>query len=328
MISVDETLQNMEVWILSDGKVGHVNQSLGIAESLDISPEIIELKEKPYGKILGRINGSMAVENKFAEPWPDMVIATGTLPALVSGWIKQQNPKTITVQMMTPPSKHYLYDIIATPLHDSIRKRNNIIHTIGSPNRITPQVLQEAKKKWKHEFLKMDNPLAILIGGSNKYFTFNEEYAEKFAKDTIKFAEKHGFKSLLVTSSRRTGEEQIKIIEDIFAKSKLTIYFWNGEGENPYSGYLSWAKAVLVTADSIGMISESCTVGLPICVYGIEHMKSKKFSRFFKAVNAQKMLTKFSLNAGEFNAPANPLSDTKMVSGAVQAIILKRNFVG
>lgn len=328
MIPNDEILQQMKVWILSDGKIGHVNQSLGVAEELNINPEIIELEEASYSKVLGRINGSWAVKNKFSPPWPDMVIATGTLPALVSGWIKQQSPQTINVQMMKPPCKHYLYDIIASPVHDGMAKNYNIINTIGSPNRITHKVLDEEKSKWNSKFSKMKKPLAVLIGGSNKDFDFNEYNAITFATDTIAFANKHGFKSLLITVSRRTSEKQTKLIQDIFNKSNLDIYFWDGDGNNPYFGYLAWAEAVLVTADSIGMVSESCTAGLPVCVYGMDNMNSKKFAKFFKLLLSQKMIHKFSLKEIEFTAPENHLSDTKMVAGAIHAAVMRNNLVG
>jgi mitochondrial fission protein ELM1 len=328
MPSVDEILENMDVWVLSDGKIGHVNQSLGVAEALNISPKLIELKEKPYAKILGRINGSWAVENDFSAPWPDMVIATGTLPAFVSGWIKTQNPETITLQMMTPPCRKGLYDIIASPLHDGLQRRDNVINTIGSPNRITKERLEEAKEKWSGDFSKLKEPLAVIIGGSNKYFTFDEQKAENFVMEVVSFAQKNGFHSLLVTASRRTGEKQIEAIQRVFQESGLDIYFWDGEGDNPYFGYLAWAKAAVVTADSIAMVSESCTAGLPVCVYGIEHIKSSKFARFFKALLSQKMIHPFSLNKIDFTAPAHALSDTQMVAGAIHAVILRNNLVG
>lgn len=323
MQSIDELLQQMKVWILSDGKMGHVNQSLGVAESLNIQPEIIQLQQKKYGKILGRISGDWAVKNKLEGPWPDMVIATGTLPGLVSGWIKEQHPETITIQMMTPPGKYYLYDLIAAPLHDGTAHRKNIIHTIGSPNLITPERLEKAKGTWQKQFKKMTNPLAVLVGGSNKFFTFTQADAEAFAMETVAFAKENGFKSLLVTTSRRTGEAQTATLQKAFESSGLPLYFWSGEGDNPYLAYLAFADAVAVTADSIGMISESCSAGLPVTVYGMEKMHSKKFQRFFKALLSQQSIVPFTKGKTDFAKDTNPLSDTQKVAGAIHGLILR-----
>ncbi len=330
MKTLGEILPDLTVWILSDGKIGHVNQSIGVAEELGVNFKTINLEPTKYAKILGRINGSLAVKNKLSAPWPDMIIATGTLPALVSGWIKQQSPKTVIIQIMTPPNKHYLYDVIAVPSHDKIKNKANVIRTIGAPNKITKNRLIKAKKHWKKEFASFENPLAVLIGGSNKNFIFTDENAKKFAKDIIKFAQLNNFSSLLVTSSRRTGEKQAQLIREILKGSKLPVNFWCGENKNnPYFAYLSYAKAVVVTADSIGMISESCTANLPVIVYGIENMQSRKFKKFFKIMLAKNLIKSFKLNKMDLSAAENPLSDTQVIVGAVSGVLIRKyNFIG
>jgi len=41
---------------------------------------------------------------------------------------------------------------------------------------------------------------------------------------------------------------------------------WNGRNENPYLGLLSLADAIVVTSDSVSMISEACFTGKPVYV--------------------------------------------------------------
>jgi mitochondrial fission protein ELM1 len=59
--------------------------------------------------------------------------------------------------------------------------------------------------------------------------------------------------------------------------------FWDGRGENPYFGYLGLADAVIVTADSVTMISEAAATGKPVHVAALEG-GSAKFRRFHAAM--------------------------------------------
>ena len=52
-----------------------------------------------------------------------------------------------------------------------------------------------------------------------------------------------------------------------------------GNGANPYYAYLAIADAVLVTADSVSMISEAAATGKPVHVIGLDGGDAK-FARF------------------------------------------------
>jgi len=56
-------------------------------------------------------------------------------------------------------------------------------------------------------------------------------------------------------------------------------YFWNGSSENPYIGLLAHADALVVTGDSVNMLSEAASTGKPVHVVGLEG-GSAKFRRF------------------------------------------------
>ena len=54
----------------------------------------------------------------------------------------------------------------------------------------------------------------------------------------------------------------MKILRDTLAGDKNFI--WDGAGKNPYFAMLGWADAILVTADSVSMLSDACTTGKPV----------------------------------------------------------------
>jgi mitochondrial fission protein ELM1 len=44
------------------------------------------------------------------------------------------------------------------------------------------------------------------------------------------------------------------------------LYRWGEPGDNPYAGYLASADAIVVTADSVAMLSDACATGAAVFV--------------------------------------------------------------
>ena len=70
----------------------------------------------------------------------------------------------------------------------------------------------------------------------------------------------------MVTPSRRTGPRNEAALRQ--ALSGVPAAIWDGTGENPYFAYLAHADAILVTPDSVSMVSEACATGKPVFVVG------------------------------------------------------------
>ena len=67
--------------------------------------------------------------------------------------------------------------------------------------------------------------------------------------------------SVLMTRSRRTGASGLALLRARLGGFSTAI--WDGSGENPCFAYLALADAVLVTGDSVSMISEAAAIGKP-----------------------------------------------------------------
>src|SRR6185369_4221368 len=75
--------------------------------------------------------------------------------------------------------------------------------------------------------------------------------------------------SLMVTTSRRTGDRLAEAIED-FLTAPVYFYDWKDEdveSKNPFFAFLGLADAVIATGDSISMCSEACATGKPVYIY-------------------------------------------------------------
>jgi mitochondrial fission protein ELM1 len=310
----------LRAWVLSDGKAGHLNQSLGVADAMGLTPQIVILEARRFGNAFGFIDPRLAVKNLPPPPYPDVVIGTGALTALVARHIKMTNPRTFTVQLMSPRRDYWAYDVVAAPLHDSLPARPNIIRTLGAPNRLTPARLAEAAERWRPAFAHLPpRCLAVLVGGTSRRYAFTPQKAAALAEAVADLAKRQNM-GLLITVSRRTGPEAAAVL-----KEKLggpATFFWDGTGDNPYMGFLALADAMVVTADSVSMVSDACSVGgKPVYVFDMAAPELGKFVNLFEALKQQDRVR--PLGAAWFNANPQPLADAQRVAGHARALYLR-----
>ena len=150
------------------------------------------------------------------------------------------------------------------PEHDPARG-DNVVVTTAAPNRITADRLERAKKNFV-QFEKIKSPrVAVLIGGTSKAHTMTQAVTEKLAAQLKDLSTQAG---LMITTSRRTGEKNESILHDTLKDT--SAYIWDGNSDNPYFGLLAWADTILVTADSVSMLSEAGTTGKPVYMIELE----------------------------------------------------------
>jgi mitochondrial fission protein ELM1 len=69
-----------------------------------------------------------------------------------------------------------------------------------------------------------------------------------------------------VVPSRRTPEEVVSLFTAA-AENDPAIWTWRREGENPYLGVLALADRLVVTGDSVSMVSEALATPHPVEVF-------------------------------------------------------------
>lgn len=124
----------------------------------------------------------------------------------------------------------------------------------------------------------------------------------------------------MITASRRTGAENALYLRGALKDRKT--YFWDGMGENPYMGFLAWADAIAVTADSVSMLSEACTTGKPVYMIALEG-QSRRLSLFHKAIVGRGMVRPFEGKIEQWSYP--PLDDAGLVAQAIRTRYLGGN---
>jgi len=129
-------------------------------------------------------------------------------------------------------------------------------------HRASPARLAEAAATGAPRFAHLPRPLvSVLIGGTNGRFRLGLPEAQKLAGQlaTMMQRDKVG---LALTPSRRTDPQATRAFAE--ALRPLGGFVWDGVGENPYFAMLALADAIVVTVDSVSMVSEAAATRAPV----------------------------------------------------------------
>lgn len=279
----------MEIWALTDDRIGNINQVLGVAEALKLPFEIKKITYDKWVKLPNFLRGATlrGIDNNSikqidvsAEKLPDLVIGAGRrIFPLMLYLNKKSKGKTKIVQLMNPGSFGFKKaDLIVLPLHDQYKgNANNVMQTLGAPHRITKERLQDEFEHWKPVFEKYPAPIiSVIVGGATKKAPFTDEMARSLASCVLAMEPA----SLLITTSRRTPQSVIEILQRMFPKDKTFFYKFGDKGENPYFGLLAWGSKIIVTGDSMSMCSEACAAGVPVYIFAPDGTMGKKHALF------------------------------------------------
>jgi mitochondrial fission protein ELM1 len=84
-------------------------------------------------------------------------------------------------------------------------------------------------------------------------------------------------------------------------------WIWDGTGENPYFGLLALADAIVVTIDSVSMVSEAVATRAPVMLAGLPG-SSRRIGLFTQGLKADGRVRDFAGRCEMW--PVEPLDDT------------------
>lgn len=296
-------------WVVSDGKPGMENPCRGIAEALGCAPVLKRIAlRQPWRSLVPFWRWGLGAAfstrgDRLDPPWPDLLIASGRQSVAAALHVRRASGgRSFTVQFQDPQISPRHFDLVVVGKHDRLTG-DNVLAVRGSPCRVTPALLAAAKERFADQLAALPTPrVAVLIGGSNRVFNMTPAVAEGLAARLAALcAEGAG---LMVTASRRTGTENEAVLRRALAPAIASgkAVFWQGSGENPYFGYLGWADAAVVTGDSVNMLSEANTAGLPTHVVELEG-GSPKFRRMLDGFYADGAARRFNGDLAFWSPP-------------------------
>lgn len=255
-------------------KAGDNNQLLALAEALDY-PFTIKQMHYRSTELLSNLvlKTTLAgikkkISSELCEPWPDIIITAGRRNEPVAQWIKQQTGNQAKlIHIGRPWAALEKFDLIVTTPQYRLPAAANVLVIDTVLHRITTQRLADAEKYWVNELAKYAKPyLAVLVGGSSGAYVFNEIAAHNLAVEIDKLAS-HLQATVLISTSARTPELSANMLEQSILSPKY-FFRWNaGQNENPYLAFLAVADALVVTGESVSMLTEACITGKPVYIY-------------------------------------------------------------
>lgn len=316
----------LRIWAVSDGKPGHANQALGLAEAVArrtggaITVKTAALRTPwrwlPPGFIPAPRQALALASDPFEPPWPALWIGCGRAAAALTLGARGFAHGALTVMLQDPQVNPREFDLVAAPAHDGL-EGPNVIATLGAPNRITPERLAESLGAFPALAAAPSPRLAVLIGGKSKRQDFTAARAADTAKALAQFARTGA--SLFVTLSRRTSPAARAALEA--ALKPHAALWYDGEGPNPYLALLAAAEAVVVTADSVSMAAEAATTGKPVHVIPVEG-PAGKLARFHQDLQRIGAARPFRLPLATW--AYEPLREADRLADVITAKLMKR----
>jgi mitochondrial fission protein ELM1 len=292
-------------WILSEGYAGLQAQALGLAEAAGLEPEMRVLAPRaPWKWVTASLWPSplAAVPDAVRAPLPELVIGCGGVAAAVGAALRRGDRPVVQVQH--PRMDPRRFDLIVVNRHDELTGPNVVV-TRTALHRVTPARLAAAAELWRLRLAHLKRPLvAVLVGGSNGRFRLDAAVGSELAGQLAAMMRDDDV-GVAVTPSRRTDAAVTRVLAETLAP--LGGHVWDGSGENPYFGMLALADAIVVTVDSVSMVSEAVATAAPVMLARLPG-RSRRNALFTEGLLRDGRVREFN---GRLELwPVTPLDDT------------------
>jgi KDO2-lipid IV(A) lauroyltransferase len=292
------------VIVLSDVKAGHLRQAQAVLKTVtgypdasvgagrlprrfgrgrQVTGKIIDIRFKNrFAKALAQV--CLALDINILEfclrresyldlknTYADLVISCGSSMAGINlAFAKENLAKSVCVMA---PAAGLLkrFDLVIAPRHDNPPRGKNIAVTSGALNLINEDYLRLEAEKLKSaiEGAGIRACLGILVGGDTKKYALTTGIMRNVIAQ-VKMASLDLDMDILLTTSRRTPKRIEKLIKEElkdFKRCKLLVIANERNIPQVIGGILGLADFILVSGESISMVSEAASSGKYVGVF-------------------------------------------------------------
>jgi uncharacterized protein len=255
----------VKAWVLSDGAAGNASQALALAEALGLSCEVRHLRLRwPatwWAPRRGTLAGVCDQDGAALQPpWPEVAIGCGRVAALATRCLRTRGVRV--AQILDPRIDPLLFDALVVPAHDAVGGANVVV-TLGSLHAVDDGWLARARQRFADLHEHPAPRTAVLVGGPVRRLPWKPRDLDRMIVILRHWLERDGG-SLMFSTSRRTPAWAERRLRKAFDSSDVLFHTPADSGENPYPGLLAHADRIVVTGDSVNMISEASAVGVPV----------------------------------------------------------------
>jgi mitochondrial fission protein ELM1 len=167
-----------------------------------------------------------------------------------------------------PPADPTAFDLVVAMAHDDVAGPN-VVRIDTALHGIRSSALAKAATLNDLRFGTLPRPwTGVLLGGSTRRTPFTLKDAHRLADELDALRASNDGGSLLITPSRRTPVAVVDLLRARYAADP-TVFLWAGDQPNPYLPILALADQLVVTSDSISMISEALAAEARVWIFNV-----------------------------------------------------------
>ena len=264
-----------KVLILTDGKAGHENQSKAFARALGCEFDLVEVHFKSkFHKALSYLFDHLNIRTRTLLCSPSPLIFTSSYCGVIgtgSGtfYAAKAVAKKLGVKcgVVLYPRGYDIksFDCVLAPTFDRPKTAANVIeipaNLVANDEAFYEKGVRAFwEKRGEDGRRETRDAVAVIVGGPNKCSTMTPEWMKAQLDAIFAPSTKHQAPSTQywVTTSRRTPPDVEAVVDSYPWDYKL---LYSKDHFNPIPAFVKLAKKLYVTAESTGMLSESCTFG-------------------------------------------------------------------
>ena len=269
---------DLTIWAVESYRAGETSQVVGLAEGLHraLGWQVVT-KRLEYSRLAGplallravSVRGiTAAARQTLTPPWPDLLIVAGARNESVARWVRRASggqTRIVFIGRTWARTRHF--DLLVTTPQYRVPPAANVLENATTLHRVHPARLMLERAAWHATFAPLAPPrTVVLVGGDSGPYALRAATGRKLAAAVTAHADPDG--TVLLTTSSRTHAAAAQSLTD--ALPDAWLYRWRpGDPANPYFGMLAWADAIVVTSDSIAMLSEALAVGVPVALFDL-----------------------------------------------------------
>ncbi|HEY5653742.1 MAG TPA: ELM1/GtrOC1 family putative glycosyltransferase [Pontiella sp.] len=250
--------------IISDGKPGHLNQSIALCKHLDLDYELLEVAYKSktakgFSYALDRMGiytSNLLTPSEFNFQAPDfsLIISTGSTTYYTNKLLAKQLGVP-NIAILHPKGYRLNFNYIFCPAYDHPPKRDNITELPLNLCAADQSFFDEKSDEFRSKHTSKKEAIGIIIGGPNSVSEIDPKRLKEQLEQIFNLTEN---KEHWVTTSRRTPKE----VEDLIDAYPFDFKLINSrDSYNPIPAFIQLCDRLFVTSDSASMISECSSFG-------------------------------------------------------------------
>ncbi len=308
------------VLILKDGRTGHLRQAQAVARSVQeqISPvkiheidvifksslaeKLLNLSIFLFGKIMQAPMQCLKIAltadsfNNLEAVYADIIVCSGSSTRAAALLLGRENLAK-TVSLMKPsPFRENDFNLSIIPYHDQPKVRGDVIMTHGALSMVSEANLVRAKERLNEYAGPFQGQMiGVLIGGDSKYYSLDIELVKNMIFELKKFADEHDTGILLSTSRRTPNNVDAYIKKSLANYPKCVFKIFPNEINFDFAvnGILGASDVVVVTGESVSMVSESAASGVYTIVLPLlkkNTLRAIKHEKFIGHLEKEKII--------------------------------------